>query len=299
MDGLAFCIDGIGSCGNGGGGPSTDTLEDVRARGNTIAGDINFASNRGVNVPLPTQADHLVNQAYVLDVLDGLRYKDSVRVATTGNITLSGAQTIDGIALSVGDRVLVWQQTTQTENGIYVVAAGAWTRSTDANTGEEISHSVVGAIEGTTYQRETFVNTNVGTITIGVTNITFVQRVTGIPSWSDNISINRSAPNSVFGEMYTYQFDPAIDTITTMQVSLRLSTPGSFFALVQLASNNGVNVYFDSAFTITVNSTVSQVFNVPRTATAFPGSPTTFNILVAGVGTSTLICDGVKFIGGA
>jgi hypothetical protein len=52
-------------------------------------------------------------------------------VATTANITLSGGQTIDGVAVTTGDRVLVKDQTDATENGIYVVAAGAWARATD------------------------------------------------------------------------------------------------------------------------------------------------------------------------
>jgi hypothetical protein len=60
--------------------------------------------------------------------------KDPVRAATTANITLSGTQTVDGIALAVGDRVLVHQQTTASANGIYLVASGAWTRTTDMST---------------------------------------------------------------------------------------------------------------------------------------------------------------------
>ena len=61
-------------------------------------------------------------------------YKDPVRVATTANITLSGTQTIDGVAVVAGDRVLAKNQTTASGNGIWVVAAGAWTRPTDFNT---------------------------------------------------------------------------------------------------------------------------------------------------------------------
>lgn len=60
-----------------------------------------------------------------------LAYKAPCRVATTANITLSGTQTIDGVALVIGDRVLVKNQDTATENGIWVVASSIWTRATD------------------------------------------------------------------------------------------------------------------------------------------------------------------------
>lgn len=69
-------------------------------------------------------------------------YKDPVRVATTANITLSGTLTIDGVALSVDDRVLVKNQTTSSQNGIYLVKSGAWERATDANENSELQHGV-------------------------------------------------------------------------------------------------------------------------------------------------------------
>lgn len=79
----------------------------------------------------PTSAQDVATKAYVDQVALGLSPKKAVRVATTANITLSGAQTIDGIAAVAGDRVLVKDQSTASANGIYVVAAGAWSRSTD------------------------------------------------------------------------------------------------------------------------------------------------------------------------
>lgn len=75
--------------------------------------------------------------------------KKSVRVATTANITLSGTQTIDGIAVVAGDRVLVKDQTTASQNGIYVVAAGAWSRATDANTISKLAGALVNVDSGT------------------------------------------------------------------------------------------------------------------------------------------------------
>ena len=80
----------------------------------------------------------------------GLDWKPSVRAATTGNITLSGTQTVDGVSLSVGDSVLVKNQTTASANGIYLVASGAWTRRNDADENAEVTSGLtVTVTEGT------------------------------------------------------------------------------------------------------------------------------------------------------
>ena len=111
---------------------------------------------------------------YVDNLIDGLKWKPSVKVATTGNITLSGEQTIDGV-LTSANRVLVWQQSTPSENGIYVSGAGAWTRAADASTGTELVSAAVNVEAGSTYADIEFVNTN-NSINLGVDNITFVTR---------------------------------------------------------------------------------------------------------------------------
>jgi hypothetical protein len=84
-----------------------------------------------------------VNKGYVDNLIQGMKPKGSVRAATTGNITRSGTQTIDTIALSVSDVVLVKNQTAPAENGIFVVAAGAWTRATNSDTWTELTGAYV------------------------------------------------------------------------------------------------------------------------------------------------------------
>lgn len=98
-------------------------------------------------------------------------FKKSVRVATTANITLSGTQTIDGIAVIAGDRVLVKDQTTSNQNGIYVVAAGAWTRPADADASGDIASAIVNVESGTANGGLTFATTFKATDTIGTTNM--------------------------------------------------------------------------------------------------------------------------------
>lgn len=73
----------------------------------------------------------LVSKAYVDNVAGGLIPKNAVRAATTANITLSAPQTVDGVVLVADDRVLVKDQTTGSQNGIYDVKAGTWLRSSD------------------------------------------------------------------------------------------------------------------------------------------------------------------------
>ena len=124
----------------------------------------------------PTQDAHAATKAYVDNVSAGINFHQPVRVATTGNITLSGTQTIDGVSLSVGDRVLVKDQTTQTQNGVYVVASGAWTRATDADNtpnGELAGGDFTLVLEGTVNSGYGYVCSNTSAITIGTTNITY------------------------------------------------------------------------------------------------------------------------------
>lgn len=106
----------------------------------------------------------------------GLDVKASVKVATTANITLSNTQTVDGVTLLVGDRVLVKDQSTASQNGIYVVASGAWTRSTDADSDAEVNSGMFTFVEqGTSNADSGWVLSTENPITVGTTALTFVQ----------------------------------------------------------------------------------------------------------------------------
>jgi hypothetical protein len=142
----------------------------------TIAGTWTF--NNAVTGIDPTNATHYATKQYVDNITTGLDFKASVKVATTTNIALTGTQTIDGVAVVAGDRVLVKDQTTATQNGIYVVAAGAWARSLDADNtpGQEVSAGLYCFIEqGTTNGDTGWVLTTDGAIVLGTTSLTFAQ----------------------------------------------------------------------------------------------------------------------------
>jgi hypothetical protein len=146
--------------------------------GLSLSGNIAMGTNTITGLADPVNPQDAATKAYVDAARSGLDVKASVRVATTANITLSGTQTIDGVALSVGDRVLVKDQGTATANGIYVVAAGSWSRSPDAdnNPGSEVTSGMFTFVEeGTANSDSGWVLTTNDPITLGSSALTFAQ----------------------------------------------------------------------------------------------------------------------------
>ena len=137
---------------------------------------VDFNSQRITGVSDPTGAQDAATKSYVDAVKTGLDVKDSVKVATTGNLTLSGTQTIDGVSVAADERVLVKDQTDASENGIYDCKAGAWARSSDFDSNAEVSSGAFTFVEmGTTNADAGFVLTTDGTITVGTTDLAFTQ----------------------------------------------------------------------------------------------------------------------------
>lgn len=116
--------------------------------------------------------------ARILEELYKLDSKQSVRVATTANIALSGLQSIDGVALDVGDRVLVKNQSAAKDNGIWVAAASGWSRAADADSNTEVTSALLVSVEqGTTLADTRWQLITDGAIVLGTTALTF-QNVT-------------------------------------------------------------------------------------------------------------------------
>ena len=167
-------------------------VDNVSVDTNTISttnsnGDLILSPNGTGTVTVPSGyknrsgfgANSLVSKEYVDAVKVGLDFKDSVRVASTANVTISGpGAAIDGVTLSSGDRVLLKDQSTASQNGIYVFngAASAMTRATDADADAEVTSGMFVFVEaGTVNADNGFVLTTDGTITVGSTSLSFVQ----------------------------------------------------------------------------------------------------------------------------
>lgn len=145
----------------------------VNASKMDLTASYNFTSGT-LTVGTPSADSEVANKAYVDAIAQGLHWKDSVACVAAGNITLSGTQTIDGISAGVGDRVLVKGQTAGAANGIYVVAAGAWSRSTDMDAAAEFPGAAMFVRAGTANADSGWVCTN-DTVNVGVTSVTFAQ----------------------------------------------------------------------------------------------------------------------------
>jgi len=145
----------------------------------TASVDLN--NQKITNLTDPTNAQDAANKRYVDAAVVGIDWKPSVRAATTAAVTLATAfengDTLDGVTLATGNRILVKDQADGTENGIYVVeASGAPTRATDADTAAEITASfAVFVEEGTVNADSGYTLTNNGTVTIGTTALVFTQ----------------------------------------------------------------------------------------------------------------------------
>lgn len=139
-------------------------------------GSLSLNNQRITGLADPVDPQDAATKAYVDASRLGLDVKESVRVATTTNITLSGTQTIDGVAVVAGDRVLVKNQTSAATNGVYVVASGAWTRATDFDTSGKVTPGAFTFVEeGTANADSGWVLSTTGAITLGTTALDFVQ----------------------------------------------------------------------------------------------------------------------------
>lgn len=155
---------------------------DVLAPGITLAdlaattADFSMNSHKLTNVTTPAADGDAATKGYVDAVAQGLDVKESCIVATTANITLSGEQTIDGVAVTAGQRVLVKNQTAGEENGIYDVAVGSWSRSSDADISAEVTNGMFTFITSGTVNGNTgWMLTTTGSITLDTTSLTFTQ----------------------------------------------------------------------------------------------------------------------------
>jgi uncharacterized protein YjbI with pentapeptide repeats len=162
-------------------GLTTDLGNKLALAGGTMSGAIAMGTNKITGLGTPTDGTDAATKNYVDSAAQGIDWKASVRAATTAAVTLASdlenGDVLDGVTLATGNRVLVKNQSTGSENGIYVVASsGAPTRSTDCDIAAELtSNFAVFVEEGTLNADQGYVLTNDGAITVGTTALTFTQ----------------------------------------------------------------------------------------------------------------------------
>jgi hypothetical protein len=186
----------------------------------------------------PVSNTDIANKLYVDTVAAGLSWKQPVAVATLTNITLSGLQTIDGYTTLAGDRVLVKNQSTAANNGIYIAASGAWARSEDANTWNELIGAITFIEYGTQASSAYYCSAQPGG-TLGVTAV----------NWS-NFSVSATYTAGTGLTLTGFSF-----SITNTGVSA--NTYGSASAVPVIAVNAQGQI--TSATTTTIAITNTQV----------------------------------------
>lgn len=180
----------------------------------------------------------LATRAYVdskvLEELNKLDSKQSVRVATTANITLTDLKTLDGIALVAGDRVLVKNQTSAKDNGLYVAAAGAWPRAPDADTHAKVSSALLVSVEQGATQADTrWQLVTDGVIVVGTTALTFQNITQGLaPINSPAFTGNPTAPTPARFDVSTKIATMAALQARGLQYAGFLSFSGALLGIV-------------------------------------------------------------------
>lgn len=214
-----------------------------------MTGNLDIGNQKVVNLGTPTSNGDATNKSYVDGLISALpsayKYRN-VHVATTGDVTLSnpGTSTFDGHALTSGDRVLVWQQSTASQNGIYVFngSSSAMTRATDSDAWDELTGTLVYVDQGTTYGDKRFYCTSNTGGTLGSTAVTYVQDTAGTLS-ATNFVTEETPSGSINGSNTTFTL---ANTPTTGTVKLYLNG-------VRLKSGAG-NDYTISTTTITMTT---------------------------------------------
>jgi hypothetical protein len=202
--------------------------------GGTMTGAIAMSTNKITGLGTPTADADAANKGYVDSVAQGLDTKASVVAATTTNGTLATAfangQVIDGVTLATGNRILIKNQTDETVNGIYVVAAsGAPSRSTDMDAGSEFPGAYAFVEQGTVNGDTGWVCTNNSPVTLGTTNIVFTQ-FSGAGTYTASNGVLLTGSNFTFAPRAGYGLQT-----------------GASGAEVKLATTSGLNLSSDLA----------------------------------------------------
>lgn len=198
----------------------------------SMTGNLDFNNNKGVNIATPTANGDAANKSYVDTLIASLpsayKYR-TTHAATTANIDLSmpATSSFDGHTLTSGQRLLVWQQSNQAQNGIYIFNGtfSALTRATDSDAWEELVGTLVYVDQGTLYGEKRFFCTSNSGGTLGSTAVVYAQDTSGSLSPS-NFVTEETPSGSINGSNVTFTLanTPTAGTLKLYLNGLRLKS---------------------------------------------------------------------------
>ncbi len=209
---------------------------------------IDLSNQRATNAADPSSATDLATKQYVDQVARGLNWKQAVRVATTTNGTLASSfengDVVDGVTLATGDRILLKDQSTGAENGIYVVAAtGAPTRATHMAAGIDGKGVAVTVTSGTVNADRVYIQT-ADTATVGTDALTWSQLGGGGTTYSAGDGLTES-PAGTFNVATGSGLEISSDTVRIAAAAAGAGLTGGAGSALAVGAGNGITVNAD------------------------------------------------------
>lgn len=259
----------------------------VNVTGDTMTGSLTFSGGATVTgLPTPSASSDAVPKTYVDSLVAGMSWKNSVRAATTAAGTLASSfangSVVDGVTLATGDRILIKNQATGTENGIYVVnASGAPTRASDADVGTELVNASVYVDQGTVNADTGWVQTSNGPITVGTTSLSFAQ-FSGSSTYSAGTGLTLTGNVfSLTSPVATTLGGTGLSSIGTANQILGVNAGATGLEYKSVSAGSGVSVT-NGANSITIANT-GVTSNVAGTGISVSGATGAVTITNTGV----------------
>ena len=280
----------------------------------------NITTTTGQITTQPSGATDIVNLLALQSYAAGISWKQPVACATTANITLSGLQTIDTYTTLSGDRVIVKNQTTSANNGIYIASSGAWTRSTDANTWNELVSAIAFIEYGSQAGGAWFCTVTPGG-TLGVTPVTWAQFTTsatysagtGLSLTGYTFSITNIGTAGTYGSassvpVFTTNAQGQVTSVTNTSIAIAntqvsglgtMSTQNANNVAITGGSINGTTIGASTASAITGTTiTANSSFSGPGTGLTGNASALSIGGSAASATTAGSVTNSVTFNNG-
>jgi hypothetical protein len=274
-----------------------------------------FTTATAVNAP--SGNFDLTNKLYVDSAIAGISWKQPVLAATTTNITLTGAQTIDTVPVTAGDRVLVKDQTNQAQNGIYIVGT-PWVRSDDANTWDELVSALVfvedGTLNGTAWYCYVMQGGVLGTTVVTWSNFSIAGTYfagTGLTLAANTFSItNTGVSANTYGSasavpVFAVNAQGQLTSVTNTNIAINANQitagtidsariSGSYTGITTVGTLSGLTVSSTINGSISGNAATATSATSATTATNLAGGNTGYLPYQSGVGATTFLSPGTN-----